>query len=161
RASEATWSAVMRAMSSSVTRRSRNALKAPDAIAASASDPTGRSSPSSSFRRSGAGRHGEGAASAPAARGTWLPSRGGQGGPASGVKGFQLQYDVATREMRLGSRLATMPVRIFCGRAPVVQDFDSLVATHGAMLVFVATLAARAGLPVPAAPLVVIAASLH
>ncbi|HEX6706671.1 MAG TPA: VTT domain-containing protein [Albitalea sp.] len=41
------------------------------------------------------------------------------------------------------------------------MDLVALVTTHGAALVFAATLAARAGVPIPAAPLVVVAASLH
>jgi membrane protein DedA with SNARE-associated domain/rhodanese-related sulfurtransferase len=42
-----------------------------------------------------------------------------------------------------------------------VNDLIALVATHGALLVFAATLAARMGAPVPAAPFLVVAASLQ
>jgi membrane protein DedA with SNARE-associated domain/rhodanese-related sulfurtransferase len=42
-----------------------------------------------------------------------------------------------------------------------MNDLVTLVATHGALLVFGATLAARLGAPVPAAPFLVVAASLH
>jgi len=42
-----------------------------------------------------------------------------------------------------------------------VNDLVALVAAHGALLVFAATLAARVGAPVPAAPFLVAAASLH
>lgn len=41
-----------------------------------------------------------------------------------------------------------------------MNDLIALVATHGALLVFAATLAARIGAPVPAAPFLVVAASL-
>jgi membrane protein DedA with SNARE-associated domain/rhodanese-related sulfurtransferase len=41
------------------------------------------------------------------------------------------------------------------------MDLVALVATHGAALVFVATLIARLGVPIPAAPVLVVAASLH
>jgi membrane protein DedA with SNARE-associated domain/rhodanese-related sulfurtransferase len=41
-----------------------------------------------------------------------------------------------------------------------MEDLIALVAAHGPMLVFVATLAARLGAPVPAAPFLVVAGSL-
>jgi len=45
--------------------------------------------------------------------------------------------------------------------APTVNDLVALVAAHGALVVFAATLAARVGAPVPAAPFLVAAASLQ
>src|SRR4051812_47836225 len=65
------------------------------------------------------------------------------------------------RRSALGARIqryAVCPFRPFCPNAPpVMRDLIPLLIAHGALLVFLITLAARVGAPLPAAPLLVVA----